>query len=212
MFGETVQVRVGQVPPEVETFTLHRGILRHYSGYFDAALKDGFKEGQTGIIELPDEDALLFKRFVFWLYTGVFERPQAQDNFHDIVRMWVFADMRQVPLLANLMIDSARDETVEKWKMITSELRFVYENTPPESRLRRFMIWAISNFATSKALEHIPQAAWHQDATFDILKAVWSMKEQGTVSLKKEDFAKINTCQWHQHEDGVTCPDPAASM
>lgn len=69
MFGEVVEVRVGEAPSLVKSFYLHKAVLAFYSGYFEAAFKDTFSEGKTGVLELATETVEVFEHFVLWLYT-----------------------------------------------------------------------------------------------------------------------------------------------
>lgn len=66
MFGEIIEVKVG-TGPSSQTFIVHKGAASFYSGYFEAAIKSNFKEGKEGVIELPTEDAQVFKLFVRWM-------------------------------------------------------------------------------------------------------------------------------------------------
>ena len=63
-----VEVIVG---PQKIRYKLHKNIICRNSGYFLKALQsDRFKEGQTGIIELPEEDPHDFWMLAYWLYNG----------------------------------------------------------------------------------------------------------------------------------------------
>jgi hypothetical protein len=66
MFDTIVTVEVGG--PFTKEFHLHKGILKFYSGYFAAALKDNFKEGKEGVLSLPMEYVGTFTNFVGWVY------------------------------------------------------------------------------------------------------------------------------------------------
>ena len=58
-FDSTIQVKVGK-DNKTKTFTLHKGVLASYSGYFVGAQRGGFAEAQTGIINLPEEEVAVF--------------------------------------------------------------------------------------------------------------------------------------------------------
>ena len=63
---ELVQVHVGKAPNS-KTFAIHKGLASFYSGYFEAATKECFKDGISGSIELATETVNTFERFVKWL-------------------------------------------------------------------------------------------------------------------------------------------------
>ena len=67
MFGEIVKVEIG-TDGNNKTFSLYKGVLCFYSGYFDRALSGGFLEARNGAVILPTEDVDIFERFVLWLY------------------------------------------------------------------------------------------------------------------------------------------------
>ena len=110
MFGETVQIIVG-VGDEQKSFILHKDILRFYSSYFRAALDSDFVEGSTNKIEFLEEDVDTFERFVFWLYSRTFDRDDTWD-FNAKIELWTFGDLRDIPLLQNLVINEIRNEVI----------------------------------------------------------------------------------------------------
>ncbi|KAK5133208.1 hypothetical protein LTR08_008043 [Meristemomyces frigidus] len=136
MFKDVVKVQVGQAPA-AQTFTVHRGVASFYSGYFEAATKDCFKEGQSGVIELPTEETEVFER-----YTREWDRPEDTEpsDFLAICKLWTFADRRQVPLLMDDMIDELHTEFLRMWCLPITELKFIYENTTDGSKLRKFIL------------------------------------------------------------------------
>jgi hypothetical protein len=173
MFDKIVDVKVG-LESARKTFPLHGGPLRHYSAYFEAALRGHLVEAKNQVIELKDEEVETFERFVLWLYTGKYHRtPDGKDSYASICKLWAFGDRRQIPLLANMMVDMLRDEIVRTWTAPTETLKLVYQITLDGSALRRFTIWAMSNIAGAYIVQDRFRAEWPPDAMFDLLQAVW---------------------------------------
>ena len=205
MFDKTVCVKVGSGVTH-KAFTLHKGLLCHYSAYFEAALNGKFAEAENGKIDLPEEDVDTFERFVFWLYTGIFHAPEnVTTRYTTLCQLWVFGDRRQIPLLSNNMIDRLRDAMVEHWKAPTVQLKFIYQNTHADSALRRFVIWDFSNTCGLDILGAESRSIWPEDATWDLVKAVWKLKESGAKKLTRDDVGKVDMCQFHQHEGSEKC-------
>lgn len=146
MFDKVVDVIVGTGATK-KTFQLHEGLLRHYSGYFDAALGGGFAEAKTRVIELKEDDVPTFERFVLWLYTGKYRRVAvaSEGHYDPICKLWVLGDSRQIPLLANAMIDILEDDIVKLGKLPIDNVSYVYANTMPGSKLRAFTAWVIAS-------------------------------------------------------------------
>lgn len=63
-----VKVLVG---PKERPFAIHQGLLITESDFFHNALKGGWKEGDDGVIRLPEEYEEPFMVLSHWLYTGV---------------------------------------------------------------------------------------------------------------------------------------------
>ena len=206
MFDETFTVIVGKSSRK-KTFTLHRGVASFYSGYFEGALKrDTFKEGQEGVVKLPSESVEIFELFVRWLYTR--QVPGADEHdFTLLCDLWLFADRRETPLLANTAIDKIRDEVARQLILPTSRLDHVYKYTTETAALRRFVTFIISHTGSAGLLD---SALWtsNADALRDILSQVWQMQRDGTPSLGKQDVKVLRMCPYHIHETGVSCPTP----
>ncbi|KAK4954410.1 hypothetical protein LTR10_007841 [Elasticomyces elasticus] len=205
MFDGTINVEVGT--KRKKPFTLHRGVLGFYSGYFEAAMKDNFKEGTLGLIELPTEDVATFEMFVRWLYTRKLPEPPATgDNFKNLIDLWLFADRRECPLLANQSLDAVRDETVRNWQLPTNKLQNVYDNTAESAGLRRFIIFLFGQIGGSGFLGETHRQDWPAAAVWDLAKYLWKLKEEKAPIMSKADLAKLITCAYHTHETGVECP------
>lgn len=159
------------------------------------------------MIELEDEDVETFEYFAVWLYTHNFERSDDQtDNFDMISRLLLFADRRHIPLLSNMMIDTMRDTIATDWVVPTKCLDLIYENTTPESALRKFVVWVISHACDAGILSG--KELWPPDAIWDLLNEVWKLKDSGMKRLSKASLAKADLGPYHQHEEGVKCLKP----
>ncbi|KAK4896983.1 hypothetical protein LTR27_005230 [Elasticomyces elasticus] len=204
MFGDTIKVEIGITKAP---FTLHRGVVGYYSGYFEAAMKNTFREGQEGVIKLPTEEVVVFEQFVRWLYTRKLpESPVSVDTSRWLCDLWLFADRRECPLLANEALDAVRDETIRAWRLPTLQLTNVYDNTAEGAGLRRFVIFLISQIGGSSNLDEAYRSNWPREALWDLAKCLWKLKEDKASNMSKENLAKLSTCAYHTHESGVECP------
>lgn len=205
MFDNIVEVKVALGRMQ-KSFVLPEGLLRHYSGYFEATLGGNFAESKTKVIELKEERIETFERFVLWLYTGKFHRfVPSEPDFRPICELWVLGDRRQIPLLTNQMINTVRNEVVKCRKVPTVDLQYIYQNTTPDAKLRAFAIWVISNTGSASIANVDNHKHWPEEATFDLLQAIWKLKETGTALVSNSTLAEMDMCSYHQHGKDVRC-------
>lgn len=192
-------------------FKDHRGLSCYYSKYFRAALKGGFLEAITGKIYLTHEKPATYKLFQHWLYTNdldergidlhLDEVPRPPPNFLAIIDLWLFADRREIPLLANDCIDSMRNLIVQHWLLPTSEMRYVYERTLPGSALRRYTIETMARVwreGNPKTLDDVDLTG---EAWADLAK---ELVRRPTL-LTQVQLDRVNMCRYHVHADGESC-------
>ena len=204
--GDTVQINVGKTEDQ-KSFTIHKGILCFYSGYFRTVLDSKFVEGQTNKIDLTEEEARTFRYFVIWLYRGSFHRNTTW-TFTQMIKLWVFGDRREIPLLQNHVLDEIRDNVVKQGiSPSVTQVDFVYNNTTSDSALRRFVIdVAHRRMSPSTVLPPYVEHQWNKEALYDMLKAVWTQWEAGTVKkFCQVDVARWDLCSYHVHQEGVRC-------
>lgn len=184
--------------------------MSYYSRYFEKALNGQFKEAKLLVIDLPTEEPKTFERFVGWLYTRKLDLPtqaKAHEYFQAICEAWAFADRREIPLLANVLIDAMRDGVVDIWKIPTSVIGYIYDNTTAHSGMRRLTVRLISSMGGPSTMESKGlETQWPKEAVWDVLRAVWELKSAGQATLMGKDEAKkLRLCEYHDHEQGVAC-------
>lgn len=180
-----------------------------------------FAEATKGVIKLPTEELKVVKLAVTWMYTrqlNVDSKSTAKENAGLLLcKLWAFADRREVPMLANATIDHLRSHLLKFWYHPTKEMvRFSYANTTADAALRRFLVVFMALGSEVDNLEDEDQRFWPQEAIWDLLKAVWVVKDHETIRKypdlgrkgspsKKEVIQQVNMCEFHVHEGGVSC-------
>ena len=88
-----------------------------------------------------------------------------------------------------------------------TEVNFVYDNTPSNSALRRFVIdIAHLTMSPNAALPPYIEHQWNKEALYDMFKAVWKKWEKGTVRCFSQAEVKgWDLCAYHVHAEGVRC-------
>ncbi|KAL1642392.1 hypothetical protein SLS58_005466 [Diplodia intermedia] len=66
--GQIVTIEVGTAP--AVKFFVHEALLCYYSAFFHNALNGRFKEAESKVISLPEDDPIEFAMAVHWLYSG----------------------------------------------------------------------------------------------------------------------------------------------
>ncbi|KAH8423378.1 uncharacterized protein LDX57_001136 [Aspergillus melleus] len=176
------------------TFDIHIELLRSCSTFFDRLFKDhSLLEIQTNPVPLPHDDPDLFGDLVSWIYRGTISKYfLAEDTDFFLLRLWVLAARFEMPGLQNHVashylgvMNTQPGEVYDKAK-----IDFVYENTQPDSPLRRLVvdIWTRNGTQTgSYELLH------SLSPTFlaDLCGALFERKDtSSTPQMSFADFAK----------------------
>jgi hypothetical protein len=94
-------------------FQLYRGLLCHYSDYFDRMLNGLFKEGGSQSLRLKDITVEVFQTFYYWLNSGVVDcagdstSPSLSTTqlWKKIIEVYIFADFHQARAFQNAILD-----------------------------------------------------------------------------------------------------------
>lgn len=198
---------MGKAP--VKSYRVHKGVLTFYSGFFDKALKGEFKEAAQNAVDLPETEPAVFDSVQNWLYSHQLHPAKEADpkkmSYLQIQKLWVFGDAHNIPALQNDAINLLHQAIVEQWTVPSSSLHHLYDNTMPNAPLRRYCIDIISNSSSAASLlskNKDQQKLFPKEALVDILKVVWT---DGHKVQSKEAVKMWNMCEYHVHEDGVTC-------
>jgi hypothetical protein len=154
----------------------------------------------------------VFGAFVCWLYTGRLKNPPLSTKDVDdtsfnhylptmeVVDIWIFADMRGIPGLANAAIDMLHELVAAEWKTAPNEnIQFIYANTIKGSHLRRF---TVDSSILSKSYKGVLRLVECDDPTAEFLvEAIPLLMNRGEKcrSIGREAWAKLDRCQWHDH-------------
>ena len=210
-----VKLEVGR---NSDVINVDKGVLQFYSGYFRAALNGKFVEASKGIIKLPTEEFKIVDLAVTWMY-----RRQLNVEFKSVAygeiglllcRLWVFADRREVPMLANAAIDELKRHLLTFWYLPSHEMvRFSYANTAAGAALRRFLVFYMAVTCSPRSLMPVENCGWPQEALLDLLETVWEGRDHQAHRKTFDPEGKVrrvliqNTdmCEYHVHGRGVTC-------
>lgn len=196
---------------------MHRDLLSFYSGYFRAALNGGFAEAGSGIVKLEIEEPDVFEGFVQWIYTtkartDEITKQNESEYFSSIVKLWIFADRRDIPLLMNEMVDSSQQSMLTAWILPESTIAEIYNNTAEGSGLRRVIVHMFSSLSGDNVAANMQydSQAYVQNFVIDFVKSLIANNTRKPV-LTREQYREVEMCpSFHVHEEGVKCTKKGA--
>lgn len=208
-YGDTLTIEVGDGNAK-KLFYAHKGLLSFYSGYFRALVGGSWSESKTGVAKLQTEDPDVFERFMLWLYTNKIFDDTLKMSTGVIIRLWLFADRRNIPLLMNEMIDEMHTTIGEFWVVPTIHLHELYEHTSEDSAMRRMVIYSIARTVDQAVLKEKEDVdRWPREALVEMLRL--TLAEPRDLSLGKTLYKALEMCPaYHVHEEGVSCKKKSA--
>ena len=177
-----------------------------YSDYFSAAFNGSFKEAAEQKLPLPNERVELFEIFNGFLYTTEIRSIQGVEGpdlrWGTIIDLWVFGDKYLVPALQNVALDSFQAKYRQVKQIPINQLNAIYENTLPESPLRKVIIDTVAYKGSLQALLRDKLHKWPKEALADLVLALNGKDPQFHQKHKMPDRG---TCFYHVHAVGESC-------
>ncbi|KAI4647976.1 hypothetical protein J4E93_004387 [Alternaria ventricosa] len=123
-------------------FKIYRGLLCHFSSYFDRMLNGSFKECGSTYLRLKDIDAETFNVFYYWLNSGVVDCMDNAAQFHwtKAMTVYVFADFHQASIFKNAVLDSLYRFWVAERQVRVGVTEFLYTNTSEGDGMRKLIV------------------------------------------------------------------------
>jgi predicted MPP superfamily phosphohydrolase len=209
-YKETVTLIVGAAKVQ---YTLHKGLLCFYSDFFRAALNGSFKEATERRVELSEVDIVVFEAFQVWLYTQSFPKNElaptkAHLEWSVLVKLWIFGDGHQIPLLQNNAMDAMLDKVTKDSEVPALWMNHAYENTTSKSHLRKALVDTIAYRALTNDDTGVnaPFAdstrLWSTQVSLDVMAEMdrgWRSKAPRYTIPKREK------CYYHVHSGTEHC-------
>jgi hypothetical protein len=138
-----------------ETKIFHKNLLMSISGFFATGLTSSFKEAETGVFELEEEDSATFSVFEQWVYrdrlfikktntsspsSSSSDAEDDQQEWECMPRLYTLGERLDAPRFKDAVI-SAIIEKVNETKVIPDNwATYVYQNTVSACALRRLIV------------------------------------------------------------------------
>ncbi|KEQ58550.1 uncharacterized protein M437DRAFT_59014 [Aureobasidium melanogenum CBS 110374] len=204
-----VLILLGSGPKETrETKVLHRNLLTSVSVFFSAGLSSSFKESETGVFELEEEDPATFSIFEQWVYKDrlFINRTTGDDDqeWDCLPRLYTLGERLDAPKFKDAVINAIIEKVNESKVIPDTWASYVYQNTVSACALRRlivdFHVFAqkgrlLKRGACPDAEEPEEQFLW------DVVVRMGEVGQQ--VFGEKADMPWVDACVYHEHGEGV---------
>ena len=214
--NDTVVVRV-QDGPNIKEYTIMRKLLAWHSSYFAAALDAPGHSAMndSNVLDIKCSHAV-FDIFFCWIYTGRLKDapvtvPPASlavkayfptiKAFYDT---WIFSDRCGIPMLGNTVIDTLHERLAGS-NGLPVNMEYLYANTEPESKLRKFVLaW----FELTTDFSDLAAYSSRIKPTVAFLSDVYPLMGARPWAERPEDLdnvmlTSVNRCRWHDHSGPV---------
>ena len=131
-----------------KTWHLPKALLVRQSPFFAAALNGSFAEAKLNSVTMPDDDPIVFRLWVQWLYVGgiAYRVLHVEDINNVLMKAWILGDKLDCHVFQDIVMMellACHSLKVERPLFETSTLRAAYEGSAPGSKLRK---WALNFF------------------------------------------------------------------
>ena len=206
----TINVGVGK---DQKTFYMHEETATNISDFFAAALRNGWAEKESRIIDLPEEDPAIFYIFARFAYIGKL-RLDLEERSSGALRPRQDQSLALVRLAENLQSTAMKDAVCDIFVDLlasyeaghdykTSFYRWIYMLTGTRRGLRRLAVDVGIHLFTSQSLDKSVSGDEGDAFLRDLALRLHGM-EVKERSMKKS-FANVG-CKYHDHvAEGKRC-------
>lgn len=185
-------------------------LLQENSGFFAAALKKDWREGQQRVVELPEADSGAFNTWLNWLYcrrlylaAGPDEERVRNRCMNDAISAYALGSVLLDSDFMDAVIDAIAVETciVEGGLSIVPHpeaVTLAYDKTPQNSMLRKLLVCRHAN--AKNASELISEEC---DPRF-ILDLAKLLADSARSKPSRKTFISLAArCNFHEHGPGA---------
>ena len=156
---------------------------------------------------MPEQSPEVIERFILWLYTGQLSRGNEEPkdlNREQFADLYIAGDIYGIPELQNSVMDCfVAWAKTSKCRKLLSILHHVYENTPKDCSLQRFLVErAATKFDFSRPWFEIYQALYPQQFLMGLVQELFRHKKGNPDSIDWNNPG----CRYHVHHGDVVKP------
>ncbi|KAF1984037.1 hypothetical protein K402DRAFT_465428 [Aulographum hederae CBS 113979] len=159
--GDTIRVLVGS---DEKLFSVHEAIIRSSCDFFDAAMRNNWKESAERTIRLEHEEPEIFGIFVTWLYYGTLtgipsDGSATEARLIPLFKAYVLGERLLNVAFRNALIDQIIEvfegrPTTEIQPLSAAAATIIFAGTPSISPARRLVVDMIVHASDSDSLRY----------------------------------------------------------
>jgi hypothetical protein len=210
-YDDIITIAVG-LDNAKKKYRVYRGLLCHFSGYFDRMLNGSFKESGSTYLHLRDIDADTFHVFYYWLNSGIVDHSIGNkllthdDYWEKITALYVFADFHQADVFRNSVLDTFFLHIEANMKLAISVTPYIYTNTTEGDVIRKLLIDLMVEIGSFKYCKKEGLDDIEKEFLFDCITACTEKKLVPGTSCTIVGFRNMRKefCQRYHHHDERT--------
>ncbi|KAK4613844.1 hypothetical protein CLAFUW4_09110 [Fulvia fulva] len=150
--GNFVTIRTGS-ENSIQEFHVHEDVVKEKSNFLKAAFDRRWREGQSRVLELPEDTPATISAYLEWLYSRSIQPPPVEPGtghrFERLVRLYVFGKKIQDDAFCDAVMrlmaqkcdqEHEEDEECVAWVPNQDDIELLYAGTPQGSPARRFLV------------------------------------------------------------------------
>ncbi len=181
-------------------FKVSQDLLIQCSSFFKKLCSLSFKKSIEQVINLSENDLLIFEDFFIWLHSF---KPYISFNNDEssLINLDVFVEKYQVHLLTNHIFDLIRKTISEsRWKSSSNMMRTMYDDVSVNSILR--CLCALDFTVSLSKINHCMNYSIWKTVFIDFANLEWNyfchtLKEQTSI----KNVTSQEVCYFHDHSD-----------
>ena len=204
-------------------YTAHKDALFRIP-WFERCLNSGFQEGDTNIIEMPEESVAAVEQILHYAYRGNLQQVNVAPGDHvayaafikTLVDTYILADKWCMEELGNDLVDQLR-LAYQDWQVHWCHVTQLRESGLIDSQMRKVMLQQLASRIRRKGWAKYLQAQSDGGATV----MEWCRKGGDDVvdllriGLTTEPVLApsidLSPCNWHRHDTTPKCSPTAAA-
>jgi len=182
---------------------MHEDLVASHFPFFKTATSRRWRKSSDRVIRMPEDEPHVFEVYLKWLYSGLIfsksdegetQNHPITDEYILLYKCYILGEKLQDVGFKDTIMDSINELTWAKKGIITSTIRFVYDNTPASSPVRRFLV---DVFTYSGEMVWIGKGKdSHEEFLFDVSASLLRLKHR-----QLPDIAPYvsSSCNYHDH-------------